>query len=229
MTTYNRRKMIRRLTACLRDYVFFFLWNRMTSVLSAFAEIHKLPTKFFSLITPSYEDTVIVPNKTMDMPIPFVVVNQVLDINVNQSSVVQLFVDNGTEPEDKSNLQAKAAGGASLIKSLGPNMTTYLRNWINRKESLGAAYTGSLVLHIQPFMTKVQMVNPKLGIDGEGAFERDRSWGFTTEDPVSGEYIGGGPTNNYFTAWVFKTPMTIRYEVAGGYKYLTMTTQFAEE
>jgi hypothetical protein len=204
----------------------------MTSVLSAFAEIHKLPTKFFALITPSYEDNIIVPGATISLPIPFVVVNQVLDINVNQSSVVQLFVDNGTEPEDESNLQAKAAGGASLIKSLGPNMTTYLRNWIGSStvENLGAAYTGSLVLHIQPFMTKVQMANPKLlDNNGESAFERDRSWGITTEDPVSGEYIGGGPTNNYFTAWVFKTPMTIRYEVAGGYKYLTMTTQFAEE
>jgi hypothetical protein len=201
----------------------------MTSVLSAFAEIHKLPTKFFALITPSYEDSIIVPGETMDIPIPFVVVNQVLDINVNQSSDVQLFVDNGNEPLEYSNLQAKAAGGASLIKSLGPNMTTYLRNWINSVETLGTAYTGSLVIHIQPFMTKVQMVNPSLGINGEGAFQRDSSWGITTEAPVSGEYIGGGPANNYFTAWVFKTPMTIRYEVAGGYKYITMTTQFAEQ
>jgi hypothetical protein len=108
-------------------------------------------------------------------------------------------------------------------------MITYLRNWIDNIETIGAAYTGPLVLYIQPFMKKVQMANPSFGINGEGAFERDRSWGITTEAPVSGEYIGGGPTNNYFTAWVFKTPMTIQYQVGGVYKYITMTTQFAEE
>ena len=108
-------------------------------------------------------------------------------------------------------------------------MTTYLRNWINNIESLGAAYTGPLVLYIQPFMTKVQMADPSFGITASGAFRRDRSWGITTQPPISGEYIGGSPANNYFTAWIFKTPMTIQYEVAGGYKYITMTSQFAEE
>ena len=201
----------------------------MSSVVSAFAEIHRPPTKFFALITPSYDDTVIVTGETIYLPIPFTVNNQVLDINVNQSSDIQLFVTNGTAPTDQSNLQAKAAGGASLIKSFGPNMITYLRNWIDNIETLGAAYTGPLVLYIQPFMTKVQMANPSFGINSEGAFERDRSWGITTEAPVSGEYIGGGSTNNYFTAWVFKTPMTIQYQVGGVYKYITMTTQFAEE
>jgi hypothetical protein len=205
----------------------------MSSVVSAFSEIHRTPTKFVSLITPSYIDSVIVPRIPtpieIELPIPFTVNNQVLDINVNQSSDIQLFVNNGTEPTDQSNLQAKAVGGASLINSFGTNMTKYLRNWINNIETLGAAYTGPLVLYIQPFMTKVQMANPSFGINNVGIFDRDRSWGITTEAPVSGEYIGGGPTNNYFTAWIFKTPMTIQYQVGGQYKYITMTSQFAEE
>jgi hypothetical protein len=202
----------------------------MSSVVSAFAEIHRPPTKFFALITPSYDDTVIVTGETIRLPIPFMASNQVLDINVNQSSVIQTLVNNGTAPSDQSSLQAKATGGASLINSFGPNMKTYLRNWINNIETLGGAYTGPLVLYIQPFMTKVQMANPSFGVDDDtGAFRRDRSWGVTTEAPVSGEYISGGPTNNYYTAWVFKTPMTIQYQVGAVYKYITMTTQFAEE
>ena len=201
----------------------------MSSVQSAYATIHKTPTKFSSLITPSYDDAVIVTGESIRLPIPFTVVNQVLDINVDQSSDIQTVVTNGTEPDDQSSLQGKAFGGASLIISFGANMTTYLRNWINNIESLGAAYTGPLVLYIQPFMIKVQMADPSFGINSSGAFRRDRSWGITTEPPISGEYIGGSPTNNYFTAWIFKTPMTIQYEVAGGYKYITMTSQFAEE
>lgn len=201
----------------------------MSSVQSAYATIHKPPTKFSSLITPSYDDAVIVTGQTIRLPIPFTVVNQVLDINVDQSSDIQTVVTNGTAPDDQSSLQGKAFGGASLIISFGANMTTYLRNWINNIESLGAAYTGPLVLYIQPFMTKVQMANPSFGITASGAFRRDRSWGITTQPPISGEYIGGSPANNYFTAWIFKTPITIQYEVAGGYKYITMTSQFAEE
>lgn len=203
----------------------------MSSVQSAFARLDKAPTKFSALITPSYIDNVIVSGESIELPIPFTVVNQVLDINVNQSSDIQAVVTNGTNPVNRSDLQGKAFGGGSLIRAFGPNMTTYLRNWINTIETLGAAYTGPLVLYIQPFMTKVQMANPSLGIDNiDGPFARDSSWGVSTQPPVSSEYIGGGPPNNFFTAWIFKTPMTVQYETStGGYKYITMTSQFAEE
>jgi hypothetical protein len=205
----------------------------MSSVQSAFASIDKPPTKFAALITPAYQDTSIVTDETITMPIPFTVVNQVLDINVNQSSSIQTLVNAGTEPNARPNIQGKAFGGASLVKSFGPNMTAYLRNWINDIEELGAAYTGPLVLYIQPFMTKVQLANPSFAY-AEGpidpSFQRDTSWGITTEAPVSTEYTGGSSTNNFFTTWIFKTPMTIQYETAGGgSKYITMTSQFAVE
>jgi hypothetical protein len=192
----------------------------MSSVQSAFAKTSKPPTKFAALLTPSYTDGGI------DMPIPFTVVNQVLDINVNQSSAIQTFVNAGTEPGQETKVQGKAFGGASLVTSFGTNMTTYLRNWIEEEE--GDAYTGPLVLYIQPLMTKVQLANPSLAIPN-GAFETDRSWGITTEAPVSNEFIGGGPTNNYFTAWIFKTPMTVQYVTTSGFKYINMTSQFTED
>ncbi len=201
----------------------------MSSVQSAFAKTNKPPTKFSALITPSYDDTIIVTGETIEMPIPFTVVNQVLDINVNQSSDIEAVVNNGTNPLDQANIQGKAFGGASLVKSFGTNMTTYLRNWINTIETLGSAYTGPLVLYTKPVMTKVQLANPEFAINAEGAFDRDRSWGVTTQAPVSDEYIGGGSANNFYTAWIFKTPMTVQYVVAGEFKYITMTSQFAEE
>ena len=79
----------------------------MSSVLSAFPSVLTLPTKFSALITPSYEDTVIVLGQTIRLPIPFMVVNQVLDINVNQSSDIQALVNDGTAPEDQSSLQGR--------------------------------------------------------------------------------------------------------------------------
>jgi hypothetical protein len=201
----------------------------MSSVQSVFKKIDKPPTKFSALITPSYEDDTFVSGETFEMPIPFTVVNQVLDINVNQSADIAAFVNAGTAPDQRANIQGKALGGASLVNSLGTNMTTYLRNWIDQIETIGSAYTGPLVIYIQPLMTRVQLANPNFAIPNDGAFERDRSWGITTEAPVSGEYIGGGSADNFYTAWVFKTPMTIEYVVGGSFKYITMTTQFAEE
>jgi hypothetical protein len=201
----------------------------MSSVQSVFSRIDKPPTKFSALITPSYDDTAIVTGEIMRTPIPFTVVNQVLDINVNQSADIATFVNAGTEPKDQAYIQGKAFGGASLVNSFGTNMTTYLRNWINQIETLGSAYDGPLVIYIQPLMTKVQLANQSFAIPSDGAFERDRSWGITTEAPVSGEYIGGGSADNYFTAWIFKTPLTVQYVASSGFKYITMTSQFAEE
>lgn len=202
----------------------------MSSIQSSFKKIDKPPTKFSALITPSYDDTAIVSGESMRTPIPFTVVNQVLDINVNQSADIATFVNAGTAPEDQASIQGKAFGGASLVNSFGPNMITYLRNWIDQIETLGAAYTGPLVIYIQPLMTRVQLANPNFAInDDSGAFRRDRSWGITTEAPVSGEYIGGGSADNYFTAWIFKTPLTVQYVGSSGFKYITMTSQFAEE
>ena len=201
----------------------------MSSVLSAFAGAYKLPTKFSALITPSYEDNSIVTGEGIDMPIPFTVVNGVLNINVNQSADIQTFVNTGQDPLSRANIQAKTFGGEKPVTSLGPDMITYLRNWITQIELLGSVYTDPLVIHIKPLMTKVQIANPSFTVPNSGAFERDRSWGITTEPPVSSEYTGGKAANNYYTAWIFKTPLTVQYTASSGFKYITFTTQFSEE
>ncbi len=203
----------------------------MSSVRSAYAEV-KLPTKFSSLITPSYNDSQIVSGEDIDIPIPFTAANGVLDINVAQSSDIQAFVTAGTAPEAYANIQGKAFGGAKVITSFGPNMTTYLRNWIGVIDSLGAgvAYAGPLVLYVQPVMTRVQLANPVFATIGDRAFQRDGSWNITTEAPTGTEYTGGATANNFFTTFIFKTPMTVQYVAAvGGFKYITMTSQFAEQ
>jgi hypothetical protein len=197
----------------------------MSSVLSSYAQIQGPPTKFTDIITSAYQDTYVVSGETLDMPIPFTVSNQVLDININQSADIATFVTNGDPPEENTSFQAKVMGGASLIKSFGTNMTTWLRNRITTVESLGSQYSGPLTIYVRPFMTKIQMPAPQ---QGNGPLNENNTYGITTEAPTSTEYIGGGISQNFYTAWVFKTPMTVQYETAsGGYKYLTMTTQLS--
>lgn len=198
----------------------------MSSVLSSYPGIAQPPTKFFDILTSGYTDNII--GAGDDLPIPFIVNNQILDINVNQSSDVATFVSNGTEPDNVISFQGKVMGGASLIKSFGPNMTTYLRNLIDTIETLGSAYTGPLVLYVRPFMTKIQLAQPGLSQGGTAPFNDENVYGVSTEAPTQTEFVGGSSESNFLTAWVFKTPMTIQYVApAGSYKYITMTTQFS--
>lgn len=196
----------------------------MSSVLSYYPPIVGPPTKFFDILTGSYEDGYVVALNTYFMPIPFVVVNQVLDINVNQSPDVEAFINNGVSPSTAVSFQGKAMGGLNLIMSLGPNMVTWLRNRIQNEEGLPSPYEGPLNLYVKPVMTKVQMAAQGQGVS---PLNDEAVYGVTEQAPSSDEYIGGAPNDLFFTAWVFKKPMTIQYIVETGMKYLTMTSQFS--
>jgi hypothetical protein len=195
----------------------------MSSVLSFYHPSPAPPTKFFDVLTGSYFDNT-VPPFGFNMPIPYVVVNQVLDINTAQSSDIITFINNGDTPSNGVAFQAKVMGGANLVTSLGPNMTTYLRNRIQQDEGLPSQYSGLLEIYINPTMTKIQTVAPA---QGNSPLNDEAVYGITTEPPVSDQYIGGGPSQNYYTVFVFRTPMTIKYYVNGVYKYMTFTSQFS--
>ena len=197
----------------------------MTSLQRFYPTIQGPATKFTDIITGGYSDDYFVTGETIDLPIPFTVSNQVLDININQSIDIATFVNNGSIPLDNTEVQAKVMGGGSLIKSFGTNMTLWLRNRIRNQESLGSQYAGPLTLYVRPFMTKIQMAQPGIGV---GALLENTTYGISTQPPTSTEYIGGGLSQNFYTTWIFKTPMTVQYETAsGGNKYLTMTSQLS--
>lgn len=47
--------------------------------------------------------------------------------------------------------------------------------------------------------------------------------------PVSDSFAGGDTILNYYTTWVFYSPLTIQYESPDsvtGYRYITFTTHF---
>lgn len=195
----------------------------MSSVLRFYPRIPGPATKFFDILSPGYTENVIVAG--YDLPIPFIVNNQVLDINIKQSTDVENFVNGGDTPGNAINFQGKVMGGASLIKSFGPSMTTWLRNRITNEEGLASQYTGPLNLYVQPFMTRIQIAAPAQGVS---PLNDEAVYGITTEAPTSPEYVGGDVTNDFFACWVFRTPMTVQYiDATGTPKYLTMTSQFS--
>jgi len=177
-------------------------------------------SKFDNISTPSYSDS----DLGNSAPLPFTVQNGVLDITITNSSV-QTFIDNGNDPDDDTEYQAKMMGGFSLVTSIGTNFDTYLRNKIDNIDTLGSPYSGALTIVVNPVMTKVQLAQPNevTGLTFENVY------GVNDYPPRSDEYIGGGVSNNYYTSWVFYKPLTVRFVSASsatGYKYITFSTHY---
>jgi hypothetical protein len=182
--------------------------------------------KFDNISTPSYWDSRFGGDDEDGpfTPLPFTVVNGVLDIAITSSSV-QTFINDGNEPEDDTEFQVKQMGGRRLITSLGSNFTTYLRNRIDNIDSLGSPYSGELVIVVKPVMTKIQLAQPGQvqGLTFENVY------GVNDYPPTSDEYVGGDESNKYFTSWVFFKPLTVRFvssDSATGYKYMTFSTHY---
>jgi hypothetical protein len=205
--------------------LYFFLFTiRMTSLLRSFAvPVGKNTNKFDNISTPSYSDSDF-GESGESVPIPFTYSNGVLDINITNSSV-QNFVNNGSSPDDETEFQAKFCGGLRLVHTLGNTLTTYLRNRIANNEGISGEYLGDVILYIKPTVTKVQLAQPG---DVQGlTFEN--VYGVNDNPPSSDQYIGGDEANKYYTCWVFKTPMTIKYTSSistTGYRYMTFSTHY---
>jgi hypothetical protein len=191
----------------------------MSSIVRAFAVSGK-DSKFDNISTATYSDG----DLGYNVPIPFTVINGVLDIAITNSDVED-FVNNGTSPEDDTEFQAKQMGGRRLVTSIGPNFTTYLRKRIQGIDTLGSIYSGELTIFVNPVMTKIQLAQPGQvqGLTFENVY------GVNEVAPSSDEYIGGNAANKYFTSWVFYKPLTIRFvspSSSTGYKYITFSTHY---
>ncbi len=193
----------------------------MTSISRTFSQNVRQTTKFHAFITPTYENAL-----GDETPIPFTVVNQVLDINVSENAQIAAFVAAGTNPQDNPEMQGKLIGGAATVNALGPNITTWLRKNIQAEETLTDPYAGPLNIYIRPLMTRVQSV-PFTQLP---AFRSENVYGISTEAPTSTGYIGGSPTDNYLSFYIFKTPLTVQFvSDSGAFKYLTLTSQISED
>ena len=190
----------------------------MSSVTRVKGQNMGLVSKYANVSTPCY------PNSDLgeDIPIPFTVQNGIIDIDINNASV-QTFVDNGNQPGDDSYYQAKSMGGYRLANRIGTNFATYLRNYINATDISG--FAGPLNVYVAATTGKVQIAQP----NDVSALEFENVFGVNDQPPVSDSFAGGDATLNYFTTFVFYSPLTIQYpstNSATGYKYITFTTHW---
>jgi len=191
----------------------------MSSVTRVKAQNMGFVNKYTNVSTPCY------PNSDLgeDIPIPFNVQNGIIEIDINNASV-QTFVDtgnNGNEPGDDSWFQAKSMGGYRLANQIGTNFATYLRNYINATDISG--FAGPLNVYVAATMGKAQIAQP----NDVSALEFENVFGVNDQPPVSDSFAGGDATLNYFTTYIFYSPLTIQYPSTNsttGYKYITFTT-----
>ena len=185
----------------------------MTSVLRT--ESTNLPiTKFVAIRSLTYYDNDI----DHAVLFPFSYNNGVLDIASQDGS--QDMIDNGyLYGEDGFNWRmVKLMGGDKLVTSLGPNFLTWL-----------GEYTGgsNFSIKVNPVMTRVQQTVQAAAYPAIDALNSKYAIRFTTEKPASDEYIiSGNEANNYFSCWVFKTPLTVEFTRGGDTFYSTFNTQF---
>ena len=186
----------------------------------SFAEPKTLPTNVTTPNTISYYD-----NGSFDdyLPIPFTVTDGVLDIAVQDNVTTDLLNpdeftgDFGNQP----NYQASIMGGLTPVSSLGPNMLTFLKNFIAWEWDTATNY--ELVTNIEiynaPTMTKIRFNT----IPDENTYHfSDIAPAKTTPNPVS-----GSPADNYRVVSIFKTPLVVSYKYDGGAtRYLTFTSAF---
>ncbi len=179
-----------------------------------------LTTKYANISTPCYLDGPL----DEDIPIPFTVSTGVIDIAITNASV-QTFISNGSSPDDDSFYQAKSMGGYRLANIIGPNFETYLRNFITSNDGLGSTYAGPLTVKVAATMSKVQIAQP----GNVAALQFERAFGVNDFPPSSDSYAGGDATLNYYTTFVFTSPLTIEYTSADsttGYRYITFSTHY---
>ena len=185
----------------------------------AYAVAKTTPTNVTTPNTVSYYD-----NDFEDyLPIPFTVTNGVLDIAVQDNVTVDLltpasFTSDFTE---QGSYQASIMGGLSPVNSLGPNMVTFLKNFIADEYDNATDYNlvTNIAIYNAPTMTKIRFNY----IRDENAWQFDNvAPAKVTPDPVIGDV-----SNNYRVVSIFKTPLVVSFKYDGSdTRYLTFTSAF---
>ena len=185
-------------------------------------------TRFVNITTPSYFDF----NLLSIVPIPFSYSKGVLDINI-QDNVMTDLVNGGYEPAVFSLNLVRKMGGTGVVKSLGPNLVTYLKNFLAIE-----SYPVTVQNDIQNLTVVGESIVSKIQIPIKGSTEYDLShnlfnqfgtFSLTDLPPTSDSYLTcGSEEDNFSTCWVFQTPLTIGYTHDDIQGYVTFTTTYTK-
>lgn len=185
-------------------------------------------TRFVNITTPSYFDN----NLYSLVPIPFSYSKGVLDINI-QDNVVNDLINSSYEPAPFSLNLVRKMGGTGVVKSLGPNLVTYLKNFlaVDSSPPTGSNDIQNLTVVGEPIVTKIQLpIKGSVIYDlSHNLFNQFGTYSLTDVAPAGDNYLTcGSEEDNFSTCWVFQTPLTIGYTHDGIQGYVTFTTTYTK-
>ena len=184
----------------------------MTSVMRFKISGEALP-KPNNVVTPTYS------SGGNDLAVPFTFNKRggVLDLDFSGDFSASTDINSG----NPIYVQGSTFTALRVVNSLGPNFIAWCENGANHLAG-DAADAGSVVLYSKPVVVRANQLqinlDPDADIDAFGA-------GFTT--PVNFELAAGSAaTNDYYSTYLFRTPLVIQYKVSGETKYAAFNTQF---
>lgn len=101
-----------------------------------------------------------------------------------------------------------------MVNELGPNFIAWAENNLS-------ATSGSIVMYKKPIVVRANIVQADLEPNDVNSWET----GVTV--PVDFELAAGSPAlNDYYSTYLFKTPLVLQYDSSGSTRYAVMNTQF---
>jgi hypothetical protein len=159
------------------------------------------------------------------IPIPFTVRDGVLDIAIQDNVTADLLTPETFSDDfnDQPNFQASIVGGNYPVDTLGPNMITFLKNFIANEFDNATDYTlvTNIKIYNAPTMTKLRFNY----IPDENTYEfSNTAPAKTTPDPLA---YDASLSNSYRVVAVFRSPLVVSFNYDGSEtRYLTFTSAF---
>ncbi len=106
-------------------------------------------------------------------------------------------------------------GAIRSVDKIGPNFIS----WLEINEGVDA---GSVSVYEKPIVFRANLLLPDREPNNDHAM-------FETTVPISFEQSPGNDANKYFTTFLFKKPLVLKYKKSGITYYRTFTTQFSSQ
>ena len=105
-----------------------------------------------------------------------------------------------------------------LVDKIGPNFIS----WMETNEGVDV---GSISIYEKPIVFRANLLLPNTT---EFNPNSDMAM-FERTNPISFEQSAGNSDNNYFSTFLFKKPLVLKYKKSGVTKYRCFTTQFSPQ
>ena len=106
-------------------------------------------------------------------------------------------------------------GAIRLVDKIGPNFIS----WLQTNEGVDA---GSITIHEKPIVFRANLLLQGREPNNDHAM-------FETTSEISFAKSSGNEANNYFTTYLFKSPLVLKYTKSGITYYRCFTTQFSPQ